>query len=87
MCNQMRALLVAVLLAISGSQSALADETTFRDTEFKFRFVYPSAWQQKAPRGPHVGGLIAAPDGMSNWSIVVRRDADLAKLKAVKVHT
>ena len=57
-----------------------ADRTTFRNSEFKFRFVYPSAWQQKTPRGPNVRALIDAPDGMSSCVIVVRREADLAKL-------
>ena len=57
-----------------------ADRTTFRNSEFKFRFVYPSAWQQKTPRGPNVRALIDAPDGMSSCVIVVRREAELAKL-------
>ena len=56
-----------------------ADGTTLRNTEFKFRFVYPSAWQQKTPRGPNVRALIDAPDGMSSCIMVVRREADLAK--------
>lgn len=56
-----------------------ADRTTFRNTEFN-RFVYPSAWQQKSPRGPNVRALIDAPDGMSSCVIVARREADLAKL-------
>jgi len=57
-----------------------ADRTTFRNSEFKFRFVYPSAWQQKTPRGPNVRALIDAPDGMSSCVMVVRREANLAKL-------
>jgi len=57
-----------------------ADQTTFRNSEFKFRFVYPSAWQQKTPRGPNVRALIDAPDGMSSCVMVVRREANLTKL-------
>jgi hypothetical protein len=59
---------------------SLADGITFRNTEFKFRFVYPKGWIQKTPRGPNVRALIDAPDGASNCNIVVRRVADLAKL-------
>jgi hypothetical protein len=69
-----------------GWPSALGgDRTTFRDSEFAFRFVYPSAWQQKSPRGPNVRALIDAPDGMSSCVIVARREADLAKLSQREV--
>lgn len=63
------------------SASANAQDATFRNTEFKFRFVYPSDWTQQTPRGPNVRALIRGPAGrMSNCNIVVRRMPALEKL-------
>ena len=73
------AVVIAYWMMIWPSALGAADQTTFRHSEFKFRFVYPSTWQQKTPRGPNVRALIDAPDGMSSCVIVVRREADLAK--------
>ena len=57
-----------------------ADRANVRVPDFKFRFVNRLSWLQKTPRGPNVRALIDAPDGMSSCVIVVRREADLAKL-------
>lgn len=62
-----------------------AEGITFRNPEFKFRFVYPSDWIQKTPRGPNVRALIDAPDGMSNCNVVVRRMDSLAKLSQKEI--
>lgn len=65
--------LIAVLLA-AVSSAALAQGITFRNSEFKFRFVYPSDWKPVTPRGPNVKGLIQGPRGrLSSCNIVVRR--------------
>lgn len=57
-----------------------AQGVTFRNIEFKFRFVYPDGWKQATPRGPNVRALIEGPQGrQANCNIVVRRVPSLAK--------
>ena len=75
-------LLVSFVVALSMlAEPANAQGVTFRNTEFKFRFVYPSDWTQQTPRGPNVRALIRGPTGrISNCNIVVRRAPELAKL-------
>jgi hypothetical protein len=69
----------AIALALL-SVPANAQGVTFRNTEFKFRFVYPNDWSEKKPRGPNVRALIQGPPGrMSNCNIVVRRVPALEK--------
>jgi hypothetical protein len=70
-----------ILIALLWSASTNAQDVIFRNTEFKFRFVYPSDWTQQTPRGPNVRALIQGPRGrMSNCNIVVRRMPALEKL-------
>ena len=61
---------------------AHADWLTFRNTQFNFRFVYPSDWRIGTPRGPNVRGTVNAPQGspFANCSIVVRQINQTAKL-------
>jgi hypothetical protein len=81
-------LCVAVLGICTGLMPAplMAQGVTFRSSEFKFRFVYPSDWSQKTPRGQNVRALVSAPDGASNCNIVVRRVPDLAKLSQKEIN-
>jgi hypothetical protein len=65
--------------------SLSAQGLTFRNVEFRFRFVYPADWVQKTPRGQNVKALIDAPDGASNCNIVVRRMPELAKLSQKEI--
>jgi hypothetical protein len=62
-----------------------AQGITFRSAEFRFRFVYPTDWVQKTPRGPNVRALVAAPDGASNCNIVIRAMPELAKLSQKEI--
>src|SRR6478672_3864687 len=64
----------------------MAQGVTFRSTEFKFRFVYPSDWSQKTPRGQNVRALVSAPDGASNCNIVVRRTLDLSTVSQKEIN-
>lgn len=63
------------------SSSRAQDWRTFRNTEFKFRFIYPPDWQTATPRGPNVRGKINAPQNkpFANCSVVVRYVSDLSK--------
>src|SRR5262245_5336072 len=77
---------LCLLACVSLWPSALyAQGLTFRNVEFRFRFVYPADWIQKTPRGPNVRALIDAPDGASNCNIVVRRMPELAKLSQKEI--
>jgi hypothetical protein len=77
---------VIVVLALLSPVPANAQGVTFRNTEFKFRFVYPSDWTQQTPRGPNVRALIQGPPGrMSNCNIVVRRMPALDKLSRKEI--
>lgn len=72
------AIITALMLSSGG---AFAQGITFRNTEFKFRFVYPGDWTQQTPRGPNVRALITGPPSHnSNCNIVVRRVPALEKL-------
>jgi hypothetical protein len=69
------------LTALLWSAPTNAQGVTFRNAEFKFRFVYPSDWTQQTPRGPNVRALIQGPPGrISNCNIVVRRMPALEKV-------
>jgi hypothetical protein len=71
---------LCLLACVSLWPSSLnAQGLTFRNVEFRFRFVCPADWIQKTPRGPNVRALIDAPDGASNCNIVVRRVPELGR--------
>jgi hypothetical protein len=72
--------LALLVLTLSVGPIAAQEGNTFRNTEFKFRFVYPTDWTAKTPRGPNVRALIAAPGAqMTCCNIVVRRMPQLEK--------
>jgi hypothetical protein len=67
-------LLIALLLLSPVPIWAQNEWVIFRNTQFKFRFIYPPDWQIGKPRGPNVRGKVASPKGkpMANCVIVVR---------------
>lgn len=73
---------IAAIILMHTSSSRAQDWETFRNTEFKFRFIYPPDWQTATPRGPNVRGLIKAPQNkpIANCSTVVRYVANLSKI-------
>jgi hypothetical protein len=80
-------LYLSVLISTALCPSPLsAQGITFRNAEFRFRFVYPEDWISKTPRGPNVRALIDAPDGAANCNIVVRRAPELARLSQKEIN-
>lgn|GEM_PF-1283624 len=80
-------LLSVILLAVFPN-AGFAQGTTFRNSEFKFRFVYPNDWKSIPPRGSNTRALIQAPPGhLSNCNIVVRRMPELEKLTREQIVT
>jgi len=59
-----------------------SDWKTFRNTEFKFRFIYPSDWMVRTPRGQNVRGSIISPKNTphANFNIVVKHKAELSTM-------
>lgn len=57
-----------------------SDWITFRNSEFRFRFIYPPDWRLATPRGANVRGSINAPQGgpFANCNIVVRNVPELS---------
>lgn len=53
--------------------SAQSDWKTLRNSEYKFRFLYPPDWTVATPRGPNVRASINAPNGplMANCNVVI----------------
>jgi hypothetical protein len=78
----MLASILLILFVCFVAEEAHADWLTFRNTQFNFRFVYPSDWRLGTPRGPNVRGTINAPQNspFANCSIVVRQLPETAKL-------
>ena len=74
------ALTVAVLSGITVPGYCQDEWLTFRNSEFKFRFVYPPDWSLATPRGPNVRALIHSKtvQQSANCNMVVRRTPDFA---------
>lgn len=54
---------------------------TARNTEFKFRFIYPPDWKINTPRGPNVRFSVSGPtDAGVNCNVVARRMPELARM-------
>jgi len=81
--NIVRFSLISLLtiLIIGSTAWAQSDWLIFRNTEFKFRFLYPPDWHISTPRGPNVRGKVIAPNNKPNANcvIVVRQVPELSK--------
>ena len=74
------ALTATVFLMLAASGYCQDDWLTFRNNEFKFRFIYPPDWRLATPRGPNVRASVNSKPGQqsTNCNMVVRRMPDLA---------
>jgi hypothetical protein len=54
-------LMAMILLLLPVSTQAQTEWVTFRDEQFRFRFIYPPDWQIGTPVGPDVRGKILSP--------------------------
>lgn len=67
--------LISILIGLVGISTAVAqsDWVTFRNTQYKFRFIYPSDWHISTPRGYNVRGSVTSPNTKppANCNIVV----------------
>lgn len=73
--NIVKFILIPILIGLVGISTAGAqsDWVTFRNTQYKFRFTYPSDWHISTPRGPNVRGSVTSPNTKppANCNIVV----------------
>ena len=71
-------LIGSIGISIAGAQS---DWVTFRNTQYKFRFIYPPDWHIATPRGPNVHGSVTSPNTKppANCNIVVRYVPELSR--------
>lgn len=81
--NIAKFILISISIAFLGTSTARAqsDWLTFRNSQYKFRFTYPSDWHISTPRGPNVRGSVTSPNTKphANCNIVVGYVPELSR--------
>ena len=78
--KSLKVLFCAVLMLMTEGALAQNQWNTFRNNNFKFRFLYPTDWIKGTPRGTNVKASFFAPQGFprANCNIVVRPFPEIA---------
>ncbi len=73
--------LIGLMIYSFDSAYAQSNWVTFRNTEFKFRFIYPPGWKIDTPRGKNVRGKVSSPKGelFASCNIVVKPSPAISK--------